>query len=81
MNSELQKSKESRFRSILKALSWRVIATLTTAVIVYVVIGEIEAAVLIGSVEAIVKIGVYYAHERLWQFVPRGSIRSLLGRR
>ncbi|MFT5927663.1 MAG: putative membrane protein [Candidatus Azotimanducaceae bacterium] len=44
-------AKESHFRSILKAFSWRIIATLTTALIAYFVTGEIVTAVAIGSIE------------------------------
>jgi uncharacterized membrane protein len=53
-----------------KAVSWRVIATLTTSIVAYVVTGEIELAVLIGGMEFVLKIGIYYAHERFWQSIP-----------
>ena len=69
--------KESRLRSLLKALSWRIIATITTALIAYAVTGEIEAALLIGSIEFVLKFGIYYAHERVWQLAPKGSVRKL----
>ncbi|HAN82008.1 MAG TPA: hypothetical protein DCQ59_02230, partial [Verrucomicrobiales bacterium] len=36
--------KESKVRSALKGLSWRIIATLTIILIVYVKTGEIESA-------------------------------------
>jgi len=63
--------KETRSRSLLKALSWRIIATVTTAVIAYFVTGEIDTAVLIGGIEVFVKFAIYYLHERLWQVLPR----------
>jgi uncharacterized membrane protein len=64
---------ESRTRSLLKALSWRVIATITTAVIAYLVTGEVDTAMLIGGIEVVVKFAIYYVHERLWQVLPRNS--------
>ncbi len=70
--------KESRLRSLLKALSWRIIATLTTAIIAYFVTGEIDTAILIGGIEVFVKFAIYYVHERVWQIFPRGSIRKLI---
>ena len=57
---------ESVTRSVFKAISWRVIATLTTALVVYLITGSSEFAVTIGLIEGIAKIGLYYFHERLW---------------
>ena len=73
-----QNPRESHLRSILKALSWRVIATLTTGLIAYAITGEIDTAILIGSIEFALKFVIYYLHERLWQLAPRGSVRHLL---
>lgn len=70
--------KESHLRSLLKALSWRIVATSTTALIAYFITGEIEVALMIGGIEFILKFIIYYAHERLWQLMPRGSIRRLV---
>ena len=69
--------RESHLRSLLKAASWRVVATLTTGLIAWFITGELETAVMIGSIEFVLKFVIYYAHERAWQLVPRGGIRSL----
>jgi uncharacterized membrane protein len=63
-------SKETRARSLLKALSWRIVATVTTAIIAYVITDEIDTAVAIGSIEFVLKFFIYYAHERAWQSAP-----------
>ena len=68
--------RESHLRSVLKAFSWRIVATLTTAGIAYAIIGEIDTAIMIGGIEFFLKIAIYYVHERAWQVVPRGSIRA-----
>lgn len=68
---------ESHLRSLLKAFSWRIIATATTAIIAYFVTGEIGVAVAIGGMEFFLKLIAYYLHERSWQLVPLGSIRAL----
>ncbi|MGE4617967.1 MAG: DUF2061 domain-containing protein [Gammaproteobacteria bacterium] len=69
--------RESRLRSLLKAFSWRILATLTTVIIVWIITKKIDAAILIGSVEFVLKFFIYYLHERAWQLVPRGTIRNL----
>jgi uncharacterized membrane protein len=71
--------KESHLRSLLKALSWRILATLTTALIAYFVTGAIDVAIMIGGIEFVLKFLIYYLHERAWQLAPRGTIRRLLG--
>ncbi|MDC1444467.1 DUF2061 domain-containing protein [bacterium] len=59
------KMPDSRTRSLAKALSWRITATLTTALIAYIVTGEMDTAVMIGGVEFILKFIIYYGHERV----------------
>lgn len=70
--------RESRLRSVLKAITYRITGTLTTMGLAYVVTGEVVTALAIGSVEPIVKLAVYYLHERAWQYVPVGTIRRLV---
>jgi len=60
------KAADSRARSVSKALTWRVTATLTTAIIAFIITGEIGTAVAIGGVEFFMKFIIYYVHERLW---------------
>ena len=69
--------RESHLRSILKGLTWRTVATVTTMVIAWGVTGKVDLALQIGSIEVFAKIAIYYAHERAWQLVPRGTIRHL----
>jgi uncharacterized membrane protein len=73
-------ARESRLRSLLKAISYRIIGTLTTASVVLGVTGDVTTAITIGTVEPIAKIVIYYVHERVWQLAPRGFIRRLFGR-
>lgn len=59
--------KETKLRSLTKALSWRITATLLTVVIVYVYSQDASVVLLgIGITEFIVKIAWYFVHERLW---------------
>lgn len=70
--------RESRLRSILKASTWRIVATGTTLSIAYIVTGKTDVAVTIAGIEVITKMVIYYFHERAWQMLPRGSIRALI---
>ena len=63
--------KESHFRSIIKGISWRIVATTDTILVVLLVTcltGEcsIENALKIGFFEFIIKLAIYYFHERVW---------------
>jgi len=58
--------RESHLRSVLKGFSWRIIATLTLVCIVYMVDGNIGAAIQVGLLEFLLKLFIYYAHERAW---------------
>ena len=63
--------RESRRRSLLKAVSWRVLATATTILIAWAVYRDIKPALAIGGIEFLAKFLVYYLHERAWQIFPR----------
>ena len=60
------KDPESRLRSVAKAFTWRITATLTTAIIAFLVTGELGTAVAIGGIEFFAKFVIYYAHDRAW---------------
>lgn len=57
---------KSRLTSIGKALTWRCVALVCTAVTAYWLTGSAEAAITIGLADSVLKIGLYYAHERAW---------------
>lgn len=60
---------ESSLKSLLKTFSWRVIGTLDTMIISYLVTGDFTTAFSIGSVEVVTKMILYYLHERVWATV------------
>ncbi len=69
--SEVATPRDSHIRSLAKAFSWRIVATLTTSIIAWVVTGELDTAVVIGGIEFVLKFFIYYMHERAWQLVPQ----------
>lgn len=58
--------KETHLRSILKSVSWRILATITTIVLVYLFTKSAELAFSIGAIEIISKMIIFYFHERIW---------------
>lgn len=64
---------ETPTRSIIKALSWRVIATLITTVLVYMLTGEADFAAKVGLADTSIKLLIYFTHERLWNRIPFGK--------
>jgi uncharacterized membrane protein len=72
--------RDSRLRSFIKAVTYRITGTITTALIVFVVTGELAIAMAVGIVEPLAKIIIYYVHERLWELVPHGTIRRFFNR-
>lgn len=54
-------------KSAVKAVTWRIIGTLDTIVISYLVTGQVKLALSIGGVETLSKILLYYLHERAWE--------------
>jgi len=65
--------KEAHIRSILKAISYRVLAAIATATIVFVFTRRIVLSISVGLVESIVKMICYYLHERAWSFIGFGK--------
>ena len=67
---------ESTRRSIAKALSWRILATAITTVIVFLVTGKGDFAAGIGIADTCVKFFIYFGHERLWNRIPYGRTQE-----
>jgi len=58
--------KETNRRSIVKGISWRIVATTTTIIIVYLFFGRLDLAIAAGLLETVLKVALYWAHERAW---------------
>lgn len=69
---------ESHYRSLLKGVSWRCIATADTILVVLFITClngncSIDSAIKIGFIEFFIKLAIYYIHERIWQKVLFGQ--------
>ncbi len=58
--------RETNIRSIVKGITWRIVATSTTITIVYIFFGRLDLAIATGLIETILKIALYWGHERVW---------------
>ena len=68
--------RDSRVRSLAKAFSWRIVATLTTSIIAWVITGQLDTAAVIGGIEFVLKFFIYYGHERVWALIPWRAPRA-----
>ena len=66
--------KVSKRRSLIKAFTWRLVGTVDTFVISFIVTRKLSFALAISSVEVVTKILLYYFHERAWNKVRWGRI-------
>lgn len=65
---------ESHRRSILKGVTWRVIASATTMTVVYLATGDLALVASVGAVDVVAKVFFYYMHERTWGKVKWGML-------
>ncbi len=74
--------KDTPGRSLAKAISWRIVASLTTFLITFVIFRQkisgpykqiLEASTLVMIFDVVIKIVIYYFHERLWTNISWGK--------
>lgn len=56
----------SHLRHITKAITWRILGTLDTILLSWLITGNAITGLKIGFAEVITKMILYYLHERLW---------------
>lgn len=62
----------SRLRHIFKTVSWRVVGTVDTMILAWLISGSPMMGLKIGLVEVVTKMLLYYFHERVWYKVNYG---------
>ncbi|WP_290696352.1 DUF2061 domain-containing protein [Lacinutrix sp.] len=72
-HSETETLDEKLSRSLLKTISWRIIGTLDTIIISYLITGTLAMALSIGGVELGTKMLLYFFHERAWNKIKWGK--------
>jgi uncharacterized membrane protein len=60
---------DSHRKSVFKAVTWRIVGSVDTFVISWLVTGSAKMGVAISAIEVVTKIVLYYFHERAWSRV------------
>lgn len=73
--------KSSHIRSILKGISWRIVATVDTVLVALLVTClsdncSLENAIKIGVYEFLLKLLIFYVHERMWLTILSKQAKS-----
>ncbi|TXD83966.1 DUF2061 domain-containing protein [Subsaximicrobium wynnwilliamsii] len=63
---------ESRKRHFAKTVTWRVIGTIDTMTLAWIITGNPLTGLKIGAAEVVTKMILYYVHERAWYKVNYG---------
>ncbi|MFV0572581.1 MAG: DUF2061 domain-containing protein [Xanthomarina gelatinilytica] len=66
------KLQESRKRHIAKTFTWRLVGTMDTMIIAWVISGDPLTGLKIGFAEVVTKMLLYYFHERTWYKINFG---------
>lgn len=63
----MRNKRRSRFISTAKTITWRVIASLDTFILSWLISGSVSIGVSIACLEVLTKMLLYYFHERQWE--------------
>ena len=63
-------------RHALKTITWRIIGTIDTFLLSWLITGNIKIGATIGAVEVITKMVLYYFHERIWYHFSKYGIKK-----
>ena len=67
---------DKHYRSLLKAVSWRITGSVDTMIISFLITGKIKWAATITCAEFFTKIVLFYVHERVWERLPFGRVKG-----
>ena len=65
--------RDNHTKSIIKSITWRILATLTTITLVFIFTKKIALALEVGLLEISIKLIFYYFHERVWNKISWGQ--------
>lgn len=63
-------------RHIAKTITWRVLGTLDTFILSWILTGSIKIGAAIGGAEVITKTILYYFHERAWYKFSKYGVKE-----
>ncbi|GGW87114.1 DUF2061 domain-containing protein [Salegentibacter mishustinae] len=68
----ITKNGDSKKRHIAKTITWRVVGTIDTMVLAWVISGDPMVGLQVGGAEVVTKMILYYLHERGWYKIDYG---------
>ncbi|WPZ11917.1 adenylyl-sulfate kinase [Roseivirga spongicola] len=66
---------DSRVRHLAKTVTWRIVGTIDTMILAWIISGSPITGLKIGAAEVVTKMVLYYLHERVWYKVNFGLDR------
>ena len=72
----MTKPQINRLRHLLKTVTWRVVGTVDTILLGWLISGDPKIGLTIGSFELVTKMVLYYLHERVWYNIDFGIRRK-----
>lgn len=64
-------------RHIAKTITWRVVGTIDTIILSWILTGNLKIGVAIGGLEVLTKSLLYFLHERVWyKWVKFGIVKE-----
>jgi len=64
---------DKSYRSLIKAVTWRITGSLDTFILTFVITSKFEIALSISFFELFTKIFLFWAHERVWNIIGWGK--------
>ncbi len=68
------KSEKSHVRHVLKTITWRLVGTMDTMFMGWLISGDPLVGLKLGGLELVTKMGLYYLHERVWHRTDFGLL-------
>lgn len=68
----ITKNGDSKKRHIAKTITWRVVGTIDTMILAWVISGDPMVGLKVGGAEVVTKMILYYLHERTWYKMDYG---------
>lgn len=65
---------DKHYRSLAKAVSWRITGSIDTAIITFIITHKWTFALAVSGIELFTKIFLFYLHERVWLKIPFGRV-------
>ena len=64
---------DSRKRSLIKSITWRIICIVVSITTAYLLTRQIDLSIAIGTIYNVTTMILYYFHERLWNKLKWGK--------